>query len=70
MQHHYVVMFDTETNEFSIDYDSASVRFTEGTVYDPQAETWSSTYSHDKLNKLDTDISDRLSELVRPNLYN
>ncbi len=70
MQHHYVVMFDTETNEFSIDYDSASVRFLDCTVYDPQSETWSSAYSHDKLNKLDTEISDRLSELVSPNLYN
>jgi hypothetical protein len=70
MQHHYVVVFDTDTNEFSIDYDSASVRFADGTVYDPQAETWSPAYSPDKLNKLDTEISDRLSELVTPNHYN
>ena len=70
MQHHYVVVFDTETNEFSIDYDSASVRFVDGTVYDPQAETWTAAYSPEELNKLDTDISDRLSALVSPNHYN
>jgi hypothetical protein len=70
MQHHYVVVFDTETNEFSIDYDSASLRFVDGTVYDPELETWTAAYSPEELNKLDTDISDRLSELVRPNPYN
>jgi hypothetical protein len=70
MQHHYVVVFDTETNEFSIDYDSASVRFVDGTVYDPQENTWTAPYSPEELNKLDTDISDRLSELVSPNHYN
>jgi hypothetical protein len=64
MQHHYVVVFDTETNEFSIDYDSASARFVDGTVYDPQVETWTAAYSPDKLNKLDTDISDRLYSLI------
>jgi len=70
MQHHYVVVFDTDTNEFSIDYDSASARFVDGTVYDPQSETWTAPYSPESLNKLDTDISDRLSELVAPNHYN
>jgi len=64
MQHHYVVVFDTDTNEFSIDYDSASVRFVDGTVYDPQAETWTSAYSPQELNQLDTEISDSLYGLI------
>jgi len=64
MQHHYVVVFDTDTNEFSIDYDSASVRFIDGTVYDPQAETWTDAYFEETLNQLDTEISDRLYELI------
>jgi hypothetical protein len=64
MQHHYVVVFDTDTNEFSIDYDSASVRFIDGTVYDPQSETWTDAYFEETLNQLDTEISDRLYELI------
>lgn len=64
MQHHYVVVFDTDTNEFSIDYDSASVRFVDGTVYDPQASTWTAPYPDEDVNLLDTEISDRLYELI------
>ena len=64
MQHHYVVVFDTDTNEFSIDYDSASARFVDGTVYDTQADTWTAAYSPESLNQLDTSISDRLYELI------
>jgi len=64
MQHHYIVVFDTDTNEFSIDYDSASVRFVDGTVYDTQSETWTAPYSPESLNQLDTEISDRLYELI------
>lgn len=64
MQHHYVVMFDTETNEFSIDYDSASARFVDGTVYNPQLQVWNAAYSPEELNELDTAISDKLYELI------
>jgi hypothetical protein len=64
MQHHYVVVFDTDTNEFSIDYDSASVRFVDGTVYDPQLNTWTAAYSPQELNQLDTAISDKLYALI------
>ena len=64
MQHHYVVVFDTDTNEFSIDYDSASVRFVDGTVYDPQLNTWTAAYFPEELNEIDTAISDKLYELI------
>lgn len=63
-QHHYVVVFDTDTNKFSIDYDSASVRFVDGTVYDPQTNTWTAAYSPEELNELDTQISDGLYDLI------
>ena len=66
MQHHYIVVFDTDTNEFSIDYESAEVRFVDGTVYDPQDNTWTSAYFPEGLSELDTEISDTLYELIRP----
>jgi len=58
-------MFDTDTNEFSIDYESAEVRFVDGTVYDPQDFSWTSAYFPEGLNELDTKISDSLYELIR-----
>lgn len=64
MQHHYIVMFDTETNEYSIDYSSAEVRFVDGTVYDEQDNSWTSAYFPEALSDLDTEISDRLYMLL------
>ena len=63
MQHHYVVMFDTDTNEFSIDYDSAEVRFVDGNVFDPETSSWQSGYFME--GDKDTVISDKLYALLK-----
>lgn len=39
-QFHFVVLFDTETQEFSVDYD-VELNGNNGSIYDEETETWS-----------------------------
>ena len=40
MQDHYVVMFDTETKEFSVDIDTTMARFGEEPLFDTEQDAW------------------------------
>ena len=40
MQYHYVVMFDTETKEFSVDIDTTMARFGEEPLFDTEQDAW------------------------------
>jgi hypothetical protein len=39
VQYHFVVVFDTEAGEFSLDYESQS-KFTDGPVFDTVTQEW------------------------------
>lgn len=39
-QYHYVVMFDTETKEFSVDVDTTIARFDDEPVFDTDKDAW------------------------------
>lgn len=39
-QFHYVVMFDTETQEFSVDIDTTMTRFGDEPVFDIGKDAW------------------------------
>lgn len=39
-QFHFVVLFDAETEEFSVDYD-VELNGNNGSIYDEETETWS-----------------------------
>ena len=39
-QHHFVVVFDEETNEFSVDYDTQDIKFDNKPIYDPAEDEW------------------------------
>ena len=45
--HHYVVMFDEESNKWSVDIDGEEVAFPNGTIYNSQTRNWEYGYAGD-----------------------
>lgn len=39
-QYHFVVQFDTETNEFSLDIDTLNANFNSGVIFDTTTQEW------------------------------
>lgn len=39
-QHHFVVMYDEESKEFSIDWDTTATQFTDGNVWNKDTNEW------------------------------
>ena len=46
-QHHYVLVFDTKTNEWTLDSDCEEVRFPDGTIWNEETQLWESGYLGD-----------------------
>lgn len=46
-QHHYVLVFDTKTNEWTLDSDCEEVRFSDGTIWNEETQLWESGYLGD-----------------------
>jgi ABC-type Fe3+-citrate transport system substrate-binding protein len=61
-QHHFIVVYDEETNRYSIDWETAGVleAVKGGTVYDTDKEQWHSSLGDD----LDSLIGDRLHKIL------
>jgi len=57
-QYHYIVMWDEETKEWSVDFDVA-INYGEGDVWDTSTEEWSFASEHDDhiLNELKEKLS-------------
>ena len=47
MQHHYVIMFDDVTNEWTHDTDTEEDIFDDGTAYDTKEKQWINPYIGD-----------------------
>jgi hypothetical protein len=47
--HHYVITFDSNTNEWVLDDDTLTARFPDGNVYDHDNEEWRDEYLGDAL---------------------
>ena len=45
--YHYVVMFDEETNGWSVDIDGEEVAFPNGTIYNNETRGWEYGYAGD-----------------------
>jgi hypothetical protein len=45
-QYHFVVVYDEETGEFSLDYDTQDVKFDNRPVYDTDADEWENCAGH------------------------
>lgn len=43
-EHHFVVVWDSATDTFSVDEESTEARFPDGTVYVPSSEQWGHAY--------------------------
>jgi hypothetical protein len=60
MQYHYVVMYDENTDEFSIDVDTTMTLFENGVAFDPTHQEW---HLNDELMEADyVDYEQMLSE--------
>lgn len=53
-QIHFVVMYDTETGEFEMDYETQDDRFRQGYIFDTDKQEWSRV-SDDDLHNDDSD---------------
>lgn len=45
-QHHFVVVFDEETGEFTLDFDTQDVKFDNRPIYDVDADEWEQVTNH------------------------
>ena len=65
-QFHYVVMFDEDTNEFSIEWDTTDVMLeqVEGTVFDKDTTEWT-TCTDEGVEQNYRDQSDVLADVLK-----
>ena len=66
-QYHYVVMFDTETNEWSIEWDTTDIMLeqVEGTVFDKDTTEWTISSVDEDTEQDYRDTSDILADILR-----
>ena len=46
-QHHYIISYNTGSNQWELDADSEEVKFPNGTIYDYDNDSWHRDYSGD-----------------------
>lgn len=46
-QYHWVVSYDCKTGEFSLDYDTTSAVFPNGSVFEPETNEWRPLHEHE-----------------------
>ena len=66
-QFHYVVVFNAETGEFSIDVDTTDAVFHNGQIFMPDSQEWYAPHDVDdpQMHGLLMDIEDQLSEVLK-----
>lgn len=52
-QYHFVVQFDTETKEFSLDIDTLTAKFHSGVMFDKDTQEWISSSDADDYEQTD-----------------
>lgn len=53
-QYHYVVMYDNESNSFSIEWDTTQIMLEEnqGTIFDTDTQEWEAGFSNDTYEEI------------------
>lgn len=46
-QHHFIVCFDEETGEFSMDWETTATKFDDGNVWNKETQEWESASIND-----------------------
>ena len=66
-QYHYVVMFDTETNEWSIEWDTTDIMLeqVEGTIFDKDTTEWTLSSVDEDTEQDYRDTSDILADILK-----
>jgi hypothetical protein len=60
-QYHYVLVFDTKTNGWTLDTDCEELRFPEGTIWNEETQVWESGYLGDGIYE---PMEEKLSEAI------
>lgn len=65
-QYHYVVMFDEETGEWSIEWDTTDIMLeqVEGTIFDKDTTEWTPSNADEETEQNYRDTSDVLADLL------
>lgn len=64
-QYHFVVMFDEETNRWTLDYDTEESAFPNGTIYNQATREWEYGYGGDGIFiGNEQEVAESLSELL------
>lgn len=64
-QYHFVVQFDTETNEFSLDIDTLNANFNSGVIFDTETQEWVEGTESDNLDEGYFSVEDNLAGWLR-----
>ena len=64
-QYHFVVQFDTETNEFSLDIDTLNANFNSGVIFDTETQEWVEGTESDNLDEGYFPVEDNLAGWLR-----
>lgn len=66
-QHHYVVMFDEDTKEWSIEWDTTDIMLeqVEGTVFDKDTTEWTMSNVDETTEQDYRDTSDILADILK-----
>lgn len=62
MQHHFVVMFDTENETWSVESEYAG--FFDGTIWNPETDDWSHAIDDDDVHEKDEELYEKLNSFL------
>ena len=63
-QHHFLVVFDTETGEWSRDDETLEVMLAGGPIYEPETDEWRDVESQDE-SDFDVSLGEQLDERLQ-----
>jgi hypothetical protein len=64
-QYHFIVMFDEETNTWSMDYDTEEFAFPNGTIYNQATKEWEYGYAGDgNFTGREQEVAEHLTDML------
>ena len=64
-QYHFIVMFDEETNRWSLDYDSEEDAFPNGTIHNLATKEWEFGYAGDGIfTGREQEVAEHLTDML------
>ena len=64
-QYHFIVMFDEETNRWTMDYDTEEFAFPNGTIYNQATKEWEFGYGGDGIfTGKEQEVAEHLTDML------